>query len=635
MDMIAVTDDEAYLTYCGVVEGQPGINFFWHRYLRGKWGEAFHFPAHDSHVNRPKLIVDGNGEVFVVADVYSNSKFQIAVKKLNDNSSQQWTCLSEGNGWNLFPAVAIDANGRILISWLHQSQVVRDDVIGMKQSARMARLQNGKWVTLTRNGSKDLADLNLGLLPIKRYFGYDGLRRYPRPLAEVDGSVWMIWEQQKDEQEIWANLSNGFLLGKKLDTDRWSQTKILHNTGACYAFDTRRIYTESRFPVAVKMEHDRLGNDFDVVDIDFTVGTSYHGKPKSLWSQWVSISLPQAPRNDNSLKVSVEDDSLTTYWGDLHCHSYFSPDAEGEPDELYYFARDLAKIDFVCISDNDFYPSKILLDSEVHYTAELAQSLTVKNRFLALAGFEWTYYRDDPSRTNNHRIIVFPQDSPVEVVRRNEPNGASEKAFRAYLDKNGYFAFPHHAQWRFLDSSYEWGVEVTAAWGTYILDCDTVYRNLEIGERFAFLGNSDSHRFMPGLSGALTGVFASELTQKSLYDAIRKRRTFATTGNKTVVAFWLNDSFMGGETTSDTSPNVHWHVVPHGKLEKIDVIRNGIIVHSSDRKSGEWRDETVPAGRHWYIIQVKEEGSHQRYPHNVAMAWGKYAWSSPIWLNIK
>jgi hypothetical protein len=636
MDTVAVRDDEAYLAYCGVEEQQSGIKFFYRRFQSGRWGEESHFPAYDQQVNRPKLIVDGNDEVYVIADAYRNGKYHVVFKRLSSGpSKQRWIRLSNGEGWNMFPAVAIDANGRIIISWLYQSQVIRNGVLGSTQTARMVRMQNGKWETLTQNGSMDLADLNLGLLPINRYFGYDGLRRYPRPLAIADGSVWVIWEQQKDEEEIWDNLSNGFLLGKKLDNGKWSGTKILHDRGACHTFDTRQIYTKSCFPVAVKMEHHRSGNDFIVVDIDLTKEKPYHGKPESLWGKWTSISLPKELRKNNRLKVSVDDRVLTTYWGDLHCHSYFSPDAEGEPDELYYFARDLAKIDFVCVADNDFYPSKILLNSEIHYTAELAKSLTAENQFIALAGYEWTYYRDDPSRTNNHRIIVFPCDSPLEAVRRNESNGASEKAFKAYLDKNGYFAFPHHAYWRFLNSPYEWGVEVTAAWGTYILDCDTVFKNLDKGKRFAFLGNSDTHRFMPGLSGALTGVFATELTKKSLFDAVRNRRTFATTGNKTVVTFWLNDTFMGGESKSYNPPKLRWRIIPHGKLERIDLIRDGKTIHSSNRKSGEWRDVTVKEGQHWYILQVKEEGKHQRHPHNVAMAWGKYAWSSPIWLNFE
>jgi len=634
IDAVAVTDNEAYMAYCGIDGQQPGIKFYYRRFQHGEWGDELHFPAYDRQVNRSKLIANRNNEVYAIADIYRNGKFHIVIKKLSAKPSKQWTRISNADGWNLFPAVAVDAIGRVIVSWLHQSQVVRDDVLGSTLSAQMARMENGIWETITRNGSADLADLNLGLLPIKRYFGYDGLRRYPRPLALADGSVWIIWEQQKGEEEIWSNLSSGFLLGKKLDNGKWSDTKILHDQGACHTFDTRQIYTTSCFPVAIKTEHHPSGNDFIVADIDLTKDTAYHGNPKSLWHKWTSLSLPKVPIN-NRLKVSVDDDILTTYWGDLHCHSYFSPDAEGEPDELYYFARDLAKIDFVCVADNDFYPSKILLDSEIHYTAELAKSLTEENRFLAFSGYEWTYYRDNPSRTNNHRIIVFPNDSPLEAARRNESNGADEKAFRAFLDKNRYFAFPHHAHWRLLNSPFEWGVEVTSAWGTYILDCDTVYKNLNKGTRFAFLGNSDSHRFMPGLSGAITGVFATELTQKSLFDAIKKRRTFATTGNKTLIAFWLNDIFMGGESTSNHPPILRWRVIPHGKLERIELIRDGKIIHFSNKKYGEWQDVTVPEGQHWYILQVKEEGNYQRHPHNVAVAWGKYAWSSPIWLKIE
>ena len=635
MDMVAVADDEAYLAYCGIDGGQPGVKFCYRRFQRGEWGNELHFPAYDQQVNRPKLIADRNDEVYAIADIYRNGQFHIALKKLSPKPSIQWTRLSHGDGWNMFPAVAIDVKGRLIVSWLHQSQVVRNDVLGSTQSAQMARMQNGKWEILSRNGSPNLADLNLGLLPIKRYFGYDGLRRYPRPLAMADGSVWLIWEQQKDEQEIWANLSNGYLLGKKLNNGKWSGTKILHDQGACLTFDTRQIFTSWRFPLAVKTEHHRSGNDFIVVEIDLAKVRAFHGKPKSLWQKWTTQSLPKAPVKDNKLKVTVDGDILSTYWGDLHCHSYFSPDAEGEPDELYYFARDLAKIDFVCVADNDFYPSKTLLDSEIHYTAELAKSLTEENRFLALAGYEWTYYRGDAARSNNHRIIVFPSDSSLEAVRRNEPNGASEKAFRAYLEENEYFAFPHHADWRFLNSPSEWAVEVTSAWGTYILDCDTVFKNLDNGERFAFLGNSDSHRFMPGLSGAITGVFAAELTQKSIFDAFRKRRTFATTGNRTLLAFWLDDIFMGGEFTSNTPPVLRWQIIPHGKLESIELIRDGKTIHTSNKKYGKWQDVTVPKGQHWYIIQAKEEGNYQRHPHNVAAAWGKYAWSSPIWLNIE
>jgi hypothetical protein len=92
---------------------------------------------------------------------------------------------------------------------------------------------------------------------------------------------------------------------------------------------------------------------------------------------------------------------------------------------------------------------------------------------------------------------------------------------------------------------------------------------------------------------------------------------------------------MGGVSASNSPPKLRWQVIPHQKLESIELIRDGKTIHSSNKNSGEWQDLTVPKGQHWYIIQAKEEGNYKRHPHNVAMAWGKYAWSSPIWLNIE
>ena len=45
---------------------------------------------------------------------------------------------------------------------------------------------------------------------------------------------------------------------------------------------------------------------------------------------------------------------LSLFFGDLHVHSRISADLDGEPDELYHFARDVAQLDFMALTDNDF-----------------------------------------------------------------------------------------------------------------------------------------------------------------------------------------------------------------------------------------------------------------------------------------
>lgn len=632
MDAITAPDGRTFVFYAGITEARRGVSLFSRTRSKSKWRAEKAHPMRGASVNRPKLAVDSSGRVTLVVDAYRKSQFCIYTKPV-DAGAQAWMRVCAEDGWQLFPSLIADAEGTLWVSWLRQTPVRRKDVMGLNQEARVARLVRGKWQLARDAGSPRIADLNLGLLPIKRYFGYDGLRRYPRLLAAVDGAVWLLWEQQRDEIERWENLANGYLCARRYSKGAWSKPTILLDGGNAFTFDSRGPCKTDTALVAAKSEHSPNGDDWRVVNVQLADGLPYRARPRSLWKGWKPCLLPAQPKNAERVTVEAKrGGKLKLFWGDLHCHSAFSPDAEGEVDELYFFARDLAPIDFVCVADNDFYPEKMLLDSEAHYTAHLAGSLTT-SRFLALSGYEWTFHRPDRERSFNHRIVIFP-DKERRIARRNESLGRSEKAFRKYLLKTQYFAFPHHAFWRLLDAPSEYAVEVTAAWGTYMLDAKTIPRALNAGRRFAFLGNSDSHRFMPGLSGALTGVYARDLTRSSIMDALRRGRCFATTGNKTALAFWVNNAFIGEEGRAPASPEIRWRIRAHGAIEKMRIIRNGEYVYSTSAAEGEWTDHHARLGENWYVLEVKEKGVHRRYPHNIAPAWGKYAWSSPIRVRV-
>lgn len=632
MDAVSAPDGRAFLVYAGVVEGKTGLQLFSRTSRGGRWSVEEPHPCDGGSVNRPKLAVDGEGRVVMAADVYMDGQFNIHVKTLTGDR-RSWTRVSKERDWDLFPSLVADGHGRLWLSWLHETPVRREDVMGMRQEARVARRVGGRWRRVRDGGSDCIADMNLGLLPIKRYFGYDGLRRYPRLLPADSGSLWLLWEQQRDETESWDNLANGYLCGRKYNDGKWDAAAVLLDGGHSFAVDSQCKAGPESAVVAVKSTHRESGDDWIVTTVDLTDPPEYEAPPARLWRGWKRQVLPAGPRDNNRIVCEpTRGKSLNLLWGDLHCHSALSPDAEGEADELFFFGRDLADIDFVCVADNDFYPSKMLLDSDVHLTAEIAESLTETGGFLGLSAFEWTFHRPDKGRPFNHRITIFPKGDR-KLVRRNEPGGRSQKAFREYLLDTGHFCFPHHAFWKFLGAPGERAVEVTAAWGTYILDAPTIRDALNGGAKFGFLGNSDSHRFMPGLSGALTGCYAAELARDGVMDALNRRRCFATTGNKTAVAFWINDGFMGQRIATETAPVVRWQVRPQNAIERIDVVRAGEIVYTTEMPEGDWVDEAAPAGESWYYIQVKEVGEHKRYPHNVAPAWGKYAWTSPIWVS--
>ena len=629
MDAVSAPDGAVHLAYAGVSEDCVGLALY-SRTMRGeRWGTERRHALGGASLNRPKLAVDGRGEVVLVADAYRDQRYEIMWKTLWGGPAHKWQRLSRTTGWSLFPSIVCDHEGRLWVSWLRQVPVRREDVMGLWQEARVARRIGRRWEEVSGSRGDAAAHLNFGLLPIRRYFGYDGLRRYPRLAATDDGAVWLVWEQQRDEKEIWDNVANGFFCGKRYARGKWWKTVTLVDGGNCHTFDEKHLHAADSFSIAAKSGHRRSGDDFVLRRVDMNAAASAELPPASRWKAWKAQALPIRTR-----PARPRSGEYRLLWGDLHCHSVFSPDAEGEPDELYHFARDLAGLDFVCVMDNDFYPQKALLDSEVTYTADLARALTRDGRFVAFSGFEWTYHGPDPAQSFNHRIVLFTGGSP-RVFRRNERAGGSERAFVENVRKTAFISIPHHAHWRLTGIPNECCVEVTSAWGPCILDAPTVHDALANGHRFGFLGNTDSHRFMPGLSGALTGLYAKELSRDGIIDALRARRCFATTGNRTAIDFRVNGAMMGQEINADAAPVLSWRVAPHASLEKIEIVRDGEVAFSSHAATSAWTDTAARAGDHWYYLRVKEKGVHKRYPHNVAPAWGKWAWSSPVWVDVK
>ncbi len=633
MDALTLENGDIYIVYGGIAKGKKKISVYLVKRIAGTWSgeQELAWPEHS--LNRPKLVADINGSAIALADVYADATYSICWIDLSQ-PSPVWHELYTGQGWNMFPSVAVDTSGRLWASWLNARTVRFKDVAGIKHHAMLAVHEDNRWQVLENGNSELCADLNLGLLPLKRYFGYDGLRRYPRLAPLSNNSMLLLWEQQKDEEEIWENLANGYLLGKIVKNEEFSETIKLADHGCCFAFDNKKIYQPEEFSYVVKSAHDKSGNDFVAKRIDLADSEPYQPTKTLDWSHWKEDDFKGETDKARNIAIPRRGGSgkLKLYWGDLHCHSVLSPDAEGEIDELYNFARDVAGLDFVALTDNDFYPPKTLLDSEINYIANVTAALSEKD-FLALSGYEWTFHRPDANHSFNHRIVIYPDSEHLITARRNEAAGHTEKAFVEYLKKHGYFAFPHHGYWQMLNN--EPAVEVTAGWGPYIKDADTVSKALNEGRVFSFLGNSDSHRFMPGLSGALTGVFAEALTHDAIVDAIKQGRCFATTGNRTVAWFYVNDCFMGGHlSTAERPVAVKWQITPHHKFESVTIIRDGQPVHRCTEISGEWLDREVVPGQHWYLLEVKEEGEYQRYPHNVASAWGKFLWTSPVWIKL-
>jgi len=161
------------------------------------------------------------------------------------------------------------------------------------------------------------------------------------------------------------------------------------------------------------------------------------------------------------------------------------------------------------------------------------------------------------------------------------------------------FVFAHvggrYADMVMHDKEIELAVEVHSAWGTFEW---LVEDALKRGYRIGIVANSDDHKCRPGASypgsgqfgslGGLTCVLAKSLERESVYQALKARHCYATTGNRPLLDVHLITSDGRRVTMGDIINHVNGipilqvSVTGTAPLESIDV-RNGLETIKSIR----------------------------------------------------
>src|SRR5262249_42552584 len=109
---------------------------------------------------------------------------------------------------------------------------------------------------------------------------------------------------------------------------------------------------------------------------------------------------------------------------------------------------------------------------------------------------------------------------------------------------------------------------------------ESAWEALERGYRIGFVGSGDTHWLGPGEDFGITGAYVKELSREGIFEAIRARRVFASTGARMQVKFQVNDAFMGGETVANGPARVAVDVTGDADLERIEIVRDHRIVHA-------------------------------------------------------
>jgi hypothetical protein len=244
----------------------------------------------------------------------------------------------------------------------------------------------------------------------------------------------------------------------------------------------------------------------------------------------------------NPLRV-VAAAPLRRYWADLHGQSGETI-GMGSAESYFRYARDLAFIDMVGHQGNDFQITDAFWQKLNRLTAEF----DVPGRFVCLPGYEWSgntgmggdrniFFRREgrPIRRSSH-ILVDGQTSTDAIYTADE-------LFRALAGEDAVVIA--HVGGRYADLKYahdgrlERAVEVHSTWGTFEW---LLHDAFEKGYRVGVVCHSDDHKGRPGATrpgastfgaiGGLTCYFMPELTRDALFEALRKRRHYGTTGTR-------------------------------------------------------------------------------------------------------
>jgi Protein of unknown function (DUF3604) len=244
--------------------------------------------------------------------------------------------------------------------------------------------------------------------------------------------------------------------------------------------------------------------------------------------------------NANPMRV-VTTAPVRPYWGDLHGQSGETI-GMGSAEAYFRYARDAAFIDIVGHQGNDFQITDAFWKKLNRLTAEFDQP----GKFVCLPGYEWSgntgmggdrniFYRHEgrPIRRSSH-ILVEGETSTDAIYTADDLFKALEaEDCRVIAHVGGRYADLKYAH----DGRVERTVEVHSSWGTFEW---LLHDAFEKGFRVGVVCHSDDHKGRPGATrpgastfgavGGLTCYFMPELNRDALFEALRTRRHYGTTG---------------------------------------------------------------------------------------------------------
>lgn len=355
------------------------------------------------------------------------------------------------------------------------------------------------------------------------------------------------------------------------------------------------------------------------------------------------LNVDESLHPNEKLEISNNGETLKVYWGDLHMHSNISHCSlhQGfhatELEEKYRFCRDVGNLDFAMDTDHDnmtdFEWMRVKRQSGFHNRSA---------DFVAFTGYEYTSSMMKDHENFGHRNVLFLDDD-AELLRIRDPRSDTPEKLWSNLNPERSITIPHHPACRehlfnrdHFNSEFDRLVEIFQVrgsdeyygspmnpllYGRSSVKGYSIIDGLNRGYRFGFTSGGEHEGV------GVTAVLAKDLSRQSIFDALKARRTYATTGIRMLFEFRVNGSLMGSEIPAAKSPEIYIRVVGTEDISNIRLMRDGCSVK-------EWDNLGCSAAIKY--IDESLTNDLMKMPHYyyavIAYANDEMAWSSPVFL---
>ena len=675
-------DGSLWLVWQGFRDGQSDI--LARRRDGIVWGPVFQV-SQESSANSPKndwhpaVAPHPEGGVVVVWDRYVDGQYDLFYRRLSDGSPGSIARATDSLEFEARPSVGVDRMGRLWIAFDRAGPDWGKDTGFWLEKARKregSRLVGGKGigVVMIAPGSKPTRPTPP---EVSMELGPNELIASPKVMVDPKGNPWLFFRRQinlnmNGRGVVFKFLVESYATRFDADSSRWTEPRLVADSSGRLDVLPDLAVIDDRLWATWATDHRAMvGRRPDISSV-FAASVpldEFSTRPRDDVASVETKATPRAERLPRAKRPPIHPNEAGDvarirgyriqsgireygiYRGDLHRHTENSNDGggDGSLEDAYRYALDAASLDFLMISDHN--DGGRIYD---WWRREKSNELfRIGNSFVGLYGYE----RSAPY-PNGHRNVLLPTRGIRPLYLSPGERGFLSQqrvldtgdVLYPYLRENNGITFAHTTatttgtDWRDHDSELEPLVEIFqgdrnsyesigAPWAADPEDRSTQesgfrpdgFVNLALakGHRLGFQASSD--HLSTHLSYAC--ILATDNTPEALLEAMRRRHAYGATDN--IIMDVRSDGADGSHIMGDVfrcpqNPTLHVRVFGTGKLDRVVVVKDSVVVYSTRPGSPEaeftFTDlEARPGQESYYYVRVLQED-------------GMLAWSSPMWI---